>query len=172
MPLRKPDHLFRGTFRNASARCTPWDYASTGAYFVTINTKGRLPWFGEVRDGVMDLSAMGRIAQECWGMIPTHHPNVTLDTFVVMPDHMHGIVMIEPISHRHEPNRFGPLRRGSLATIIHGYKAACTKRIHEMGHASFGWQPRYHDHIIRDDDDLQRIRRYIVDNPRRWHGWG
>lgn len=167
-PFKKPDPLFQGMFRNASARCPSWDYSSAGAYFVTINTQGRFPWFGKIREGIMDLSVMGHIAQECWQAIPAHQPHVSLDAYVIMPDHMHGIVIIGTVTHRHGPSRFGPLRHGSLASIVHGYKSACTKRIRDMGHPAFAWQPRYHDRIVRDDDALRRIRRYIIDNPRRW----
>ncbi len=196
-----PDHsatFFLGKYRNASARCAPWDYTSAAAYFVTINTRDRVPWLGEVRNGIMHLSTIGCIVDECWRTISAHHPYVTVDAHVVMPDHVHGIVIIHPHPRGPGPttNRFGPLRSGSLPAIIGSFKSACTKRIHGCKDAAcrvpttaapsptdgrvpasstpppgiFAWQPRYHDRIIRDTDALHRIRTYIRMNPRRWDG--
>jgi len=86
---------FRDVYRTASARAVFWNYGSNAAYFVTIVTKNRIHWFGQVVDGEMVLSEVGRIAHACWLEIPDHFPFVTLDAFVVMPDHIHGIVVIQ-----------------------------------------------------------------------------
>ncbi|MEK7218142.1 MAG: hypothetical protein AAB728_01615 [Patescibacteria group bacterium] len=123
--------LFQGQYRNGSARCAPWDYASAGAYFVTINTNDRLPWFGAVRDGVMHLSDMGHIADACWRAIPLHHDHVSLDAHIVMPDHIHGIIILHTRLRHPGPatNRFGPLRPGSIPAVIGSFKSACTRHI-------------------------------------------
>ena len=87
--------LYRNRYRIESARCPGWDYTSNGGYFVTICTKNRQCWFGEVRDGEMHLSAIGAIAQQYWGEIPQHCRDVQLDAFVLMPNHVHGILIID-----------------------------------------------------------------------------
>jgi len=85
---------FKGRYRIPSTRLRGWDYAKCGWYFVTICTRGKCPWFGEIVDERMRLSDIGRIVNECWHRIPKRHPHVTLDTFVIMPNHVHGIVVI------------------------------------------------------------------------------
>ena len=88
--------LFNDKYRIESARMPGWDYASPGYYFVTIITKDREPVFGKIVDGVMTLSPIGEIARRYWSEIPMHFPNVAIDEFVIMPDHMHGIIVIRP----------------------------------------------------------------------------
>jgi putative transposase len=165
-----------------SIRWKEHDYASEGAYFVTICTSRRRSYFGDIVNGEMNLSDMGRIADQCWQEIPKHFDNVQLDEYKVMPNHLHGIVMITNAvgtrhmvgtrhvvsQHKDEPKRkFGPLPTKSLHTIIGSYKSAVTKFIHAKGFA-FGWQSRFHDHIIRNERELNKIRRYIDNNPARW----
>ncbi|MFA6038682.1 MAG: hypothetical protein WCV62_01695 [Candidatus Peribacteraceae bacterium] len=165
--------LYEGRYRNDSARCAPWDYASSGAYFVTINTKDRIPWFGAVRNGFMGLSDVGSIVAEEWMKTPAIRPYVILDEWIVMPDHMHGIIVIRKRIHGEQngtrkPHHQRNWQSGSLGVIIHQIKRSCTIRIHDAGYPAFAWQPRYHDHIIRDIDEWNRIRHYIRMNPRRW----
>jgi REP element-mobilizing transposase RayT len=138
----------------------------------------RRSYFGSIVDGRMNLSEMGRIANQCWSEIPKHFRNVELDEYKVMPNHVHGIVMItNAVGTRHavsrrqtasQPTRkFGPLPSKSLHTIIGSYKSAVTKLIHAKGSA-FGWQSRFHDHIIRNEKELNNIRQYIDNNPAKW----
>lgn len=114
------------------------------AYFITICTQNRECYFGAIVDKNMILSEIGTIVQTFWKEIPTHFPFVELGEFVVMPNHMHGII------------------------IINQYKRICTIHSRKI-HADFGWQSRFHDHIIRNDESFQRISEYIQNNPVNWH---
>ena len=92
---------FRGQYRIESARLPGWDYAAPGAYFITICTRGRAHAFGGIKGGIMHLSAIGEIAHRFWQEIPQHFPRVTVDAFVVMPDHIHGIIILPAAETRH-----------------------------------------------------------------------
>src|SRR5690606_5048323 len=180
-------NLFQKTYRISSARASWWDYGADAAYFVTICTKSRIPYFGKVIDGMVQLSEIGEMAQQCWSEIPVHFPFVILDEFVVMPNHIHGILVIDKgntdnngnvetqdfaslqTDHtRYKPvvNIYGPQSK-NLASIIRGFKIGVTKSAKLM-HADFAWQSRYHDHIIRDQAEHERIVSYIQDNPLYW----
>ncbi|HEX2620617.1 MAG TPA: transposase [Phototrophicaceae bacterium] len=147
-----------------SPRLRDYDYAQSGAYFVTICTHQRFHWFGQIANSTASLSSIGMIAAECWYAIPQHYPTVELDGFVVMPNHTHGIIVLaEPVT---------PVKPSSplLATVIGTYKAAVTRQI-KRNHPSWQetlWQGRFHDHIIRDEATLNYIRQYIEQNPSRW----
>jgi len=127
----------------------------------------------------MQLSEIGQIAQECWYQIPVHFPFVQLDAFVVMPNHVHGIIIINKTKNAHpvetqyfaslqkEPhNQFGPQSQ-NLASIVRGYKIGVTKHARQIN-PNFSWQPRYYDHIIRNEKSLNRIRDYFRFNPEKW----
>jgi len=176
---------YRNKYRIASARAQWWDYGWNGAYFVTICTHNREHFFGEIADGVMTLSAMGHIANSCWYEIPNHFPFVELGAHVIMPNHVHGIVMINkpnvetqnfaslpassplvPPASDKPKNQFGPQSK-NLASIIRGFKIGVTQNARQI-HADFAWQPRFHDHIIRNDAEYQRISNYIINNPANW----
>ena len=177
--------LYKQKYRIESARLKGWDYRNPGYYFVTICTKNRAQYFGQVTNGQMHLSAAGEIAAQCWREIPIHHPNVELDEFVVMPNHMHGIVVI----HEHVETLRGGVetlhdggetlhatslqsiispKAGSLSVIIRSYKSAVTKSAGLNGFKEFAWQARFYDHIIRDEKSFHKIRAYIFDNPVKW----
>jgi putative transposase len=169
--------LFQDKYRIESIRLPGWDYSSPGAYFVTLCTKGMLTWFGDVVDGTLQLSPVGQIVADEWKKTGQIRPDVSLDQWVVMPNHLHGIVVIEETTfvetHRNaslqEPkrNRFGP-QRNNLASIVRGFKSASTKRIHTLGHEEFCWQPRYYDHIIRNEKSFNKVREYIANNVMQW----
>jgi putative transposase len=161
------------------------DYRQPGAYFITICTKQRAPTFGAVVSGTVHLSPEGEIAQGLWLAIPRHFPNARLDTFVVMPDHVHGIIVINERADvdtvdvdtvdvdSADPDNVGaqhaaPLR-GSLGAIVRAFKSAATKRINEIRGTPGKpvWQRNYYDRIVRDDRELHRVRRYILSNPNR-----
>ena len=163
--------LFRERFRIASARLPGRDYG-IGDYFVTICTYGRTMWFGDIRDKTLYLSEMGWVANECWMDIPRHFPHVELGEFVVMPNHVHGIILIrddvetQNFASLQPGNRFGPQSR-NLASIVRGYKIGVTKLARQID-PNFHWQPRFHDRIIRDDDAMERVAEYIRINPMKW----
>ncbi len=183
---------FQNKYRIPSARASWWNYCNNGLYFITICTAGREHFFGEIENGEMALSEIGKITQSCWFEIPQHFTYVKLDAFVVMPNHVHGIVVIDkeslnlvetlPVETLHATS----LRRrpsiskqknekmasispkyGSLGSIIRSYKSAITKNV-RLIHADFAWQSRFHEHIIRNDEEYNRIKNYILENPMRW----
>ncbi|MBK9941051.1 MAG: transposase [Kouleothrix sp.] len=155
-----------------SIRLSGYDYTQAGAYFVTACTAARRRLFGELVGSEMRLSRYGAIALECWEAIPEHCPRVELDAFVVMPDHIHGILVLPEDADRARVaarERFSKPVAGSLPTIVRLYKAAVTRQINEWrGTANPPvWQRNYYEHVIRSQAALERIRAYIVDNPSR-----
>lgn len=163
--------------RRKQIRLKEYDYSQPGEYYVTICTKDRVHCFGEVMNEEMNLSMIGEIADRCWKELPGHFLNIELDEFVVMPNHIHGIVLIldNPGSRDVRSNiptdnyhsRISP-KRGSLGVIVRAYKAAVTTLCRRNGIHDFGWQSGYYDHVIRDEKSLMRIRDYIAANPQRW----
>ena len=141
-----------------------------GFYFVTICTKNREIFFGDVVDSKMVLSKIGLIADKYWREIPNHFPFVKLDEFIIMPNHIHGIIQINDNRRnapRSVPTGIQPLVKNSLSSIINHFKGN-VKRFCNNNDLEFAWQSRFHDRIIRNDDELNRIRRYIIDNPLKW----
>jgi len=165
-------YKFKGKYRIASARWASWDYSSNAAYFITICTANRAHDFGEIVNGEMNLSALGQSAWDCWNEIPAHFPFVELGAFVVMPNHAHGIVVIDKPNVETQyfaslpKNKFGPQSQ-NLASIVRGYKIGVTKFANQ-NHIPFKWQTRYHDHVIRDTPEHERIHEYILTNPQNW----
>lgn len=159
---------FQGKYRIKSTRLPGWDYGSPGYYFVTICTRDRIPFFGDVTAGKMRLSPIGEIAAEEWAKTGEIRPNVVIDEWVVMPNHMHGIIVIVDTPRRGPSTGNPHWKPNTLGAIINQYKSKCTKRIRAAGYVDFGWQRRFYDHIIRDERALHGIRRYIADNPRKW----
>jgi putative transposase len=157
-----------------SIRLRGYDYTRAGAYFLTACTYARECLFGQIAGGDLHLSAYGLIALECWQSIPEHCPSVDLDAFVVMPNHVHGILVLADdaarLSSAPDRERFGKPVAGSLATVMRLYKAAVTRRINELHNTPDTpvWQRNYYEHIIRDQASLNRIRAYIAANPSRW----
>jgi len=169
--------LYKNKFRIDSTRLKNWDYSSPGYYFVTICTKNKEKCFGDVVNGELNLSRLGKVASKYWQEIPHHFPQVKLDAFVVMPNHIHGVIIIENDDRIVETqnfaslqefqlNKFGPQFK-NLASIIRGYKIG-VKKWSTINNIPFAWQERFYDHIIRSEDDLSDIREYIVDNPLNW----
>ncbi len=164
-----------------SIRLKGYDYTQPGAYFVTLCTQGRAHLFGEVVDGEMRLNEAGLVAEQCWRAIPDHFPHTVLDAYVVMPNHLHGIVWIV-VGARHAvplptpavplptAEQFGRPVPASLPTIIRSFKSAVTNRINALRQTPGAsiWQRNYYEHIIRNEDALNRIRTYIQENPLRW----
>lgn len=163
--------LFEGRYRVESARLPGWDYTRPGWYFVTTCTRNRAPVLADVVDGRVHLSAIGRIVAEEWRRTEVVRPNVILDAWVVMPDHLHGVIRITHRlpSTRRPFQRSSRLQAGSIGAIVGQFKSACTKRIRAAGHPAFGWQPRFHEDVVRDHDHLAAIRNYIANNPHNWN---
>ena len=156
------------------ARLRHYDYRSNGAYAVTICSFGKRMVFGRIENGAMRLHPFGAIVEQLWLMVPDHFPIVELDEFQVMPNHFHAILWIEneappTPAQEAELRQFGKPQPGSLGTIIGSFKSAVTKAIGEKRECKTRvWQPRFFDHIIRDDRDLETQRRYIENNPANW----
>ena len=151
-----------------SIRLRDYDYSQAGAYFVTICTHNHECLFGEIADGVMMLNASGRIAAQCWREIPSHFPHSALDEWVIMPNHLHGIVILTDTV---GAKNFSPLQNGTsktIGSIVRGFKIGVTKWMRQHTDVHTVWQRNYWEHIIRDDADLHRIRQYICNNPARW----
>jgi REP element-mobilizing transposase RayT len=169
--------LFQNKYRIESSRLKGWDYRNPGHYFVTICTRGRGHFFGRVAGGDVRLLAVGEIAAQCWTEIPQHHAGVALDEWVVMPNHVHGIIVLTaPVVvetlHCNVSTETGKMsaispKTGSLAVVMRSYKSAVSRLAHLAGH-EFGWQERYWDHIVRDNGEFLRIRNYIFQNPVKW----
>ena len=120
--------------KNKKLRLQGFDYSSPGWYYVTICTKDRIEWFGEIKKNKMILNASGQIVLNVWNQIPQHYQGISIDELVIMPNHLHGIIIIEPI--RRNYNDF-----------------------------DFSWQKSFHDHIIRNEQSIYNIRKYIKENP-------
>ncbi len=159
---------YKDKYRTETTRLKGWNYASTGHYFVTICEKNRSCVFGDICDGIVTFAPLGNAAIECWMEIPKHFPFVELDAFCVMPNHVHGIVVIN--THDSVPNglgnKFGPQSK-NLASIVRGFKIGVTKYAHEND-ILFQWQTRYFDRILRDEQELFAVRDYIRNNPLEW----
>ncbi|MCP4350496.1 MAG: transposase [Desulfobacterales bacterium] len=196
---------FKDKYRIPSARLQSWDYGWNGAYFITICTKGGEHYFGEIVDDRMQLSHIGIIADVLWYEVKNHAKNVELDRFVVMPNHMHGILILDnnnygcdrydrcdhcehynrrdkaclvstppspsPVTSSPKKSigqqRFQNQGKNTISSIVGSYKSAVTKHAHRLGY-EFAWQPRFHDHIIRNQESFNRIIEYINTNPQNW----
>lgn len=178
-------------FHRRSIRLQAFDYTSPGAYFFTICTHDRIPLFGVIRNGRMDLNDAGRIVLDEWNNTGIMRPRIGLDAFVVMPDHVHGILVLNDVTddggcrrgtlqraptdtttvhNDHARERFGKPVSDSVPTIIRLFKSSVTARVNTL-YGRRGqpvWQRGYHERVIRDDEEWERIRRYIDENPRRW----
>lgn len=152
-----------------SIRLKEYDYSEPGEYFVTICTKDRVHLFGNIDSDGMHENELGNVVRHCWIEIPNHFPNVELDEFVVMPNHVHivinpvGVQNIEPL-----PNRYQHVTPGSVGSIVRSFKSAVTRWCRKNEYPHIVWQRNYFEHIIRDDKSLDRIREYIASNPEQW----
>jgi REP element-mobilizing transposase RayT len=173
-----------------SIRLREYNYAQAGAYFVTIVTQDRVCLFGEVVDGEMMLNEFGRIVHAVWDDLPNHYPAVECGVFVVMPNHVHGIIVLDgggvgesDVGAGFKPARSGPTpsttpraglkpapTRTGLSEIVRAFKTFSARRIKEI-RGAYGlsvWQRNYYEHVVRNEEDLNRIHEYIVNNPLQW----
>lgn len=178
---------FQNKYRIPSARLQSWNYAWVGSYFITICTQGRLCYFGDIvpeagKANQIQYTELGFCAQQCALEIPNHFPFVQMDEFMVMPNHIHLLFTMHktnagvetqdfaslppPTTQPQTQNQFGPQSK-NVASIIRGFKIGISKfaRIHGL---EFGWQSRFHDHIVRSPEEFERIKYYIQNNVTNW----
>lgn len=180
---------FQDKYRIDSTRLQNWDYGSNGKYFITICTCENEHFFGKITEEKMHLNAIGELADNYWHEIPNHFPYVHLDEFIVMPNHIHGILVIDDpyyrdnsddmnvqtrhclVSNKSKQNtgrrRFQNQGNNTISSIIGSYKSIVSKHAHKIN-PKFEWHSRFYDHIIKDQKELQRIRNYIEFNPKNW----
>jgi len=165
-------------------RLKGYDYAQSGAYFVTICLQDRLCLFGEVSAGLLVPNQYSALVEQAWNDLPNHYPHVSLDQFVVMPNHIHGIIILTDVGAgfnsdvraglKPAPTAIGltpnPPKRHALSEIIRALKTFSARRINEIRQSPGVpvWQRNYYEHVIRSEEDYTRIAEYIIDNPRRW----
>jgi len=186
---------FKNKYRIETTRLKGWDYGKNGYYFVTICTKNRIPYLGNVINGMVQLSEIGKIAFDELQKTPDIRidMNVKLGEFVIMPNHIHCIIIIgeneyntnrrdamrfdnnyrdamhgvSTINNTNNTNKFGPQSK-NLPSIIRGFKSAVTKRA-KIINPNFSWQRNYYEHIIRDEKSFKTISEYIINNPLKWN---
>lgn len=154
-------------------RLRHYDYSTPGAYFVTVCVRGRLNSLGDIADETMQLNEAGQVVLQAWQGLTVRFPVIKLDEFVVMPNHVHGIIQIvavpfmAPVSSA--PELSGAINRApTLGEIVRTFKAVSTRAIRQQVLSSFTWQRNYYEHIIRNDNELLKIREYIANNPLQW----
>ena len=189
---------FKNKYRIPSTRLQNWDYGWNAPYFVTICTKNRKHFFGEIVDGEIKLSEIGKIVETEWLKSFEMRPdmNLLMGEYIIMPNHFHGIIIIgknkyntkrdtgrdtehdingrdamhcvSTVNTTNPKNKFGPQSK-NLASIIRGFKIGVTINARKIN-PDFAWQPRFHDHIIRNNIAYRRISNYIINNPSNWKG--
>lgn len=179
--------LYKNRYRIESIRLKNWDYSSDGYYFITICTKYREHLFGEIINNKINLSDIGKIVFQEWNKSFDIRAELFCDCFVIMPNHIHGVLRINISSvETHAPvetHAATPVEthavlslqgRGhvpkSISSFVAGFKSHATKQINGYRNTpgGFVWQPRFHDHVIRNNGELNRIRKYINNNPCNW----
>lgn len=164
-------------------RLKGYDYSQAGAYFVNICTQNRECLFGKVVEGEMVINEVGLMIQSVWDELPRYYSSVDVDAFVVMPNHIHGILVLTDFivgaglracPDGGQPQGVAPTL--SLPDVVHRFKSFTNNRYqHGVNRNSWRpfpgrlWQRNYYEHIIRNEDELNRVRRYIVENPLKWH---
>ena len=164
--------MFQNRYRVESTRLADWDYSSRGWYFITLCTRDKECSLGRAADGQIVLSGAGVIAETEMKAVPSHYENVIIDRYVVMPNHVHAIVVIEG------DNIYSPVEtrlaasqargRGRLPHIVGSYKSGVSRICHAKGLSGFAWQARFHDHILRSNASVNAVRDYIDRNPQNW----
>ncbi len=161
-------------------RLREYDYSTPGSYFITICVNEKKHLFGKIHNREMFLNRFGKIAQKCWIEIPNYFPTITLDEFVIMPNHLHGILIISGstltnINGESFATRAGASPAPTIPYVVGVYKSLVTKEILEIVKKNnknyfLGkiWQRGFYDHIIRSEKSLEKIREYIITNPYNW----
>ncbi len=150
----------RTTHNRKSIRLKGYDYSQAGAYFITTNIKNPYQPLSKIVNDRIDLTFLGEIVLKVWNGLPDHYSQVDLDEFIVMPDHVHGIIFLRECQ-----------KPCSVSEIVRNFKTYSAKEINTITDRtgkSF-WQRNYFEHVIRDDMELNRIRQYIQENPLKWN---
>ena len=148
-------------------RLRDFDYSSANAYFITVCVRYFEPLLGTIRCGICGLNEIGNETALNLQNIPAHYPNTVVDEFIVMPNHWHCILLINRSNHLYTPNSYANTVAGSVSTIVGHVKGAVTKWC-SGNNMYFKWQPRFHDHVIRNEKEYWAIKKYIIDNPKNW----
>ena len=158
-----------------SIRLPGYDYRQAGAYFVTICAQGRALLFGEIRGDEMELNDAGQMLVSQWQALPQRFPNVRLDAFVVMPNHVHGIIVLVDANTSHDDVGATLVVAPSLGDVVGAYKSLTTveytRGVNASGWTPFNgrlWQRNYYEHVVRNEAALDDIRQYIIHNPAKW----
>jgi len=168
---------FKNKYRIKSSRLQTWDYRWKGSYFITICTHNKNQYFGKISDGKMLLSPTGVLADVFWYEIKNHTLNIKLGEYVVMPNHVHGILLLDKdtnndsislnnVKQNEKMESISP-KKGSISAVIRSYKSAVSKHAKRLGF-EFSWQSRFYDHIIRNEESYRQIEEYIQTNPKKW----
>jgi REP element-mobilizing transposase RayT len=157
-----------------SIRLKGYDYSTPGAYFITVRAAGPDNFFGTIDNGSLILNDFGKIVEFTWNDLPNHNSGISLDAFIIMPDHIHGIIFINQrdvvVGAGSEPAPTNPVKFHGLPEIIRQFKTFSARRINVIRKTPGTpvWQRNYYEHIIRSDPELNRIQRYIINNPSAW----
>lgn len=163
-------------------RLTDWDYSSEGIYFITICCRDRQSFFGKIKDNEMIHSEIGLIASRYWLEIPDHFPHVKLDEFAIMPNHIHGVLILDyslagthhgmtlPAKQKSNQNvnQFSKSVKNSVSVIINQYKSSVKRWCNKNGFDHFQWQSRFHDEVLHNEISIDKIREYIYNNSKNW----
>ncbi len=144
-------------------RLKDYDYSQSGIYFVTICTHNKEKMFGEIVEDRMHLNSVGEIAKNVWNDLPQRFSDLTLDHYVFMPNHFHGLLVFSDSFPPNESNR-----QYTLGDVVRTFKAVTCRYVHLSGASKFQWQQKYWDSIIRSEEHLDTIRQYIINNPVKW----
>lgn len=167
---------FQNKYRIESSRDPHWDYGSNSAYFITICTHNKIPFFGRIINRKTVLSEIGQIVFDEWSRTADirGYMNIKIDSFVIMTDHFHAIIIIGKNEFNHDRlnvvanpvDKIG-MQSNNLSSIIRGFKSVVTMRARHID-PNFKWQTRFHDRIIRNENEFERIKKYIDENPVKW----
>lgn len=170
---------FQNKYRIPWARMHNWDYGTDSAYFITICTHNKFHFFGKIVERQFVATDLGQLAENIWLEIPDHFPYIKLGNFVVIPNHMHGVLIIDKhhdLTKEAPPNPPGnggfagdknPMNQENISRIIRWHKGRCSFEMRQIC-IDFAWQSRFHDHIIRNAHAFENIQNYIMDNPSNW----
>jgi REP element-mobilizing transposase RayT len=159
---------FQGKYRIETARAQWWNYSNEGEYFITICTKNREHLFGYIQDYEMILNEYGQIVSDCWYDLPKHYHNIVLGEFQIMPNHIHCIVGVDNST---TLNPDSDKKNHGVFEFMRALKSFSSRGINEKRNSKgvSNWQERFHDHIIRNEAEYNRIRNYIINNPKNWN---
>lgn len=163
-------------------RLSDWDYSSDGVYFITVCCDDKQPYLGSISNNKVELSEIGRIASQFWSGIPGHYPHVKLDEFVIMPNHIHGLLVLDHFyagsrgytdflsgkTQIKKSNQFSKPLKNSISVIINQYKSSVKRWCNQNSLNYFKWQPRFFDQVLRNEKSIEIIREYIYNNPYNW----